>query len=195
MAGTSVSRKLLTTLVALLALALLAPAATAAKSHRGAVARAAAACPDADLVPAAGNLRRIRGAILCLHNEIRAQSGLSRLHGQARLRRAAAGYARRMVRDGFFDHTTPAGVTMEERIDRVRYVRPGDDWTLGENLAWGTGALATPRGIVRGWMDSPDHRRQILEPSFRDAGVGVALGAPVPGAAGATYTVDFGVRR
>jgi uncharacterized protein YkwD len=190
-----VSRKLLTTLVALLAVALLSPAAAAARSHRGAVARAAVACPDADLAPAPGNLRRVRAAILCLHNGIRAESGLTRLRDRVRLRRAAAGHARHMVRDRFFDHITPAGVTMEQRIERARYVRPDDAWTLGENLAWGAGALATPRAVVQGWMASADHRRQVLEPAFRDLGVGVALGVPVPGAAGATYTVDFGARR
>jgi uncharacterized protein YkwD len=190
-----VSSMLRTTLAALLAVALLVPAAAVAKGHHRAAARAAAVCPDADLVPAAGNLPRIRAAILCLHNEIRAQNGLGRLHARVRLRRAASGYARRMVRDRFFAHTTPAGMTMEERVARAGYVRPGDAWTLGENLAWGSGSLATPRVAVQGWMASPDHRRQILEPSFRDAGVGVALGAPFPAAAGATYTVDFGVRR
>ena len=44
-------------------------------------------------------------------------------------------------------------------------------------------------------MDSPGHRANILKRSFRDMGVGVVLGVPVSDAAGATYTVDFGVRR
>ena len=44
-------------------------------------------------------------------------------------------------------------------------------------------------------MASPDHCRNILDPSFRDAGVGVARGFPLGGhSAGATYTVDFGAR-
>jgi uncharacterized protein YkwD len=44
-------------------------------------------------------------------------------------------------------------------------------------------------------MDSPGHRANILKRGYRDLGVGVVLGVPVSGAAGATYTVDFGVRR
>ena len=66
---------------------------------------------------------------------------------------------------------------------------------LGENLEWGTGALATPRGALESWMKSPGHRANILRRSFRELGVGVVLGVPVGDTAGATYTVDFGVRR
>ena len=33
-------------------------------------------------------------------------------------------------------------------------------WSIGENLAWGAGALATPGRIVNAWMRSPGHRRQ-----------------------------------
>jgi uncharacterized protein YkwD len=44
-------------------------------------------------------------------------------------------------------------------------------------------------------MRSPGHRANILDSAYRDIGVGVVLGVPVSGAAGATYTVEFGVRR
>ena len=100
-----------------------------------------------------------------------------------------------MVKDTFFEHTTPEGVTMVDRILRAKYVREDDGWVLGENLAWGTGSYGTPRGALDAWMDSPGHRANILKRSFRDMGVGVVLGVPVSDAAGTTYTVDFGVRR
>jgi uncharacterized protein YkwD len=100
-----------------------------------------------------------------------------------------------MVKDDFFEHTTPEGVTMVDRILRAKYVREDQGWALGENLAWGTGSYGTPRGAVEAWMDSPGHRANILKRSFRDMGVGVVLGVPVSDAAGATYTVDFGVKR
>jgi uncharacterized protein YkwD len=45
-------------------------------------------------------------------------------------------------------------------------------------------------------MHSPPHRANILDPGFRDAGVGVARGFPLGGGgAAATYTVDFGARK
>ena len=48
---------------------------------------------------------------------------------------------------------------------------------------------------VDAWMDSPGHRENVLKRVYREVGIGVVLGVPVSDAAGATYTVDFGVRR
>jgi uncharacterized protein YkwD len=183
--------------IALFALfATLAPATAVADGKHGpAVARAAAECADADLEPAADNLGRIRDAIVCLHNQIRAEKDLPTLREAARLRHAALGHSKDMVGDRYFEHTTPEGRTMVDRILRARYVREDQGWMLGENLAWGTGSLSTPRGAVESWMDSPGHRANMLKRGYRDIGVGVVLGVPVSGAQGATYTVDFGVRR
>jgi uncharacterized protein YkwD len=86
-------------------------------------------------------------------------------------------------------------VTMVDRILKARYVREDQGWMLGENLAWGTGSYATPRGAVQAWMESPGHRSNILKRGYHEMGVGLVLGVPVSDAAGATYTVDFGVRR
>jgi uncharacterized protein YkwD len=188
-----------TLIAALVAVALFAPATSVAdgkKQHRApAIAKVAQDCADADLEPTGDNLGRIRSAILCLHNQIRAEHGLPRLRENKRLRKAGIGHSRQMVAKRFFDHTTPSGVTMVDRILRARYVREDDGWMLGENLAWGTGSFATPRGAVQAWMESPGHRANILKRGYRDLGVGVVIGVPVSGAAGATYTVDFGVRR
>jgi len=174
----------------------LAPATALADGKHGPViARAAEECVDADLEPAADNLPRIRAAIVCLHNQIRAEKDLPTLREAARLRHAAVGHSRDMVGDGYFEHTTPEGRTMVDRIVRARYVREDQGWLLGENLAWGTGSLSTPRGAVESWMNSPGHRSNLLKRGYRDIGVGVVLGVPVSNAHGATYTVDFGARR
>jgi uncharacterized protein YkwD len=195
-----VSRKIsiaVLTLVALLVPAAGAAAEPVAKVALGPGQRALAQqeCAGADLEPAAENLAEVRDAIVCLHNQIRARNGLPALRENTRLRRAALGHSREMVSDGYFEHTTPDGVTMVDRILRSRYVGPNDGWALGENLAWGTGSLATPRGAVQAWMDSPGHRANILRRTYRELGVGIVLGVPVSDASGATYTVDFGVRR
>jgi uncharacterized protein YkwD len=183
-------------IIALLAAALAGPAAAGADAGPGRQrAQAAQECADADLEPTADNLGRIRTAVLCLHNKIRSEHNLPLLREHKRLRKAALGHSREMVRDRYFEHTTPQGVTMVDRILNARYVREDQGWALGENLEWGTGALATPRGAIDAWMQSPGHRANILKRSFREMGVGVVLGVPVSGADGATYTVDFGVRR
>jgi uncharacterized protein YkwD len=192
-----VSATLRTLIAATAAAALLVPAATAsaADGERRANARPAQECADSDLQPAADNLGRVRAAIVCLHNQVRARHSLAALKENARLRRAALGHSRAMVANGFFEHTTPAGVTMIDRIMRSRYVGRSRGWTLGENLAWGTGELATPRAAIAAWLDSPGHRANLLKPAYRELGVGVVLGNPSAGSTGATYTVDFGVRR
>jgi uncharacterized protein YkwD len=132
---------------------------------------------------------------VCLHNHVRAAHALRPLRQNRLLRKAAAAHSRHMVDDRYFEHTSPTGLTMENRILHARYARNATAWILGENLGWGTGSAATPRGAVRGWMRSPGHRANILDSAYRDIGVGVVLGVPVSGAAGATYTVDFGVQR
>jgi uncharacterized protein YkwD len=186
------SLKLRTALITLLTALLLVPATGVAEAKK---ARAAQECANADLEATRENLREIRVAILCLHNKVRAEHGLPSLRENKRLRKAAIAHSKDMVRDGFFEHTTPEGVTMVDRILRAKYVREDQGWALGENLAWGTGSLGTPRGAVDSWMDSPGHRANLLKRSFRDVGIGIVLGVPVSDAAGATYTVDFGVKR
>jgi uncharacterized protein YkwD len=158
-------------------------------------ARAAQECANADVSPDGGNVDAVRAAILCLHNEIRAERGLPLLKENARLRRAALGHSTDMVSRGFFEHTTPNGVTMVERIMATRYASPRVGWALGENLAWGTGNLATPRSIMKAWMDSPGHRANVVKRAYREIGIGVATGVPSDRDAGATYTADFGVVR
>ena len=204
---------LLLSLVALAALtafsALSAVAASrAAAAHASETARAsgergrtraratqAATCPDADLAPAPGNLAAVRAAVLCLHNQIRAERGLPLLRENARLRRAAAGHSADMVARGYFEHTAPGGASFVDRILTAHYARPDQGWSLGENLAWGTSGLSTPSGVVQAWMESPGHRANIVRRAYREIGLGIALGVPSDRANGATFTADFGVRR
>ena len=103
-----------------------------------------------------------------------------------------------MVGSHFFDHTTPAGLTMAARIRSTGYTSGAHAWSIGENIAWGSGRLATAAQIHRAWMNSPGHRANILQRSFREIGIGIAAGVPVHLSAsqsGATYTTDFGFRR
>ena len=152
-------------------------------------------CQNTDLMPDDGNEGAVRAAILCLHNKLRADRGLPQLRESAKLRRAALGHSRDMVSRGYFEHTTPSGTTMVDRIQAARYTPRNAAWALGENLAWGTGRLATPREIMRAWMDSPGHRANIVKRSYREIGIGVVTGVPSARGEGATYTADFGVIR
>ena len=138
------SLTLRTLLITLLAGLLLVPAANVAEARK---AKAAQECANADLEATRENLGRIRNAILCLHNRIRAEHDLPALRENRKLRKAALGHSQDMVRNRFFEHTTPRGMTMVDRILRARYAREDEGWALGENLAWGTGSYGTPRGV------------------------------------------------
>jgi uncharacterized protein YkwD len=139
----------------------------------------------------------VRRATLCLVNGERTQRGLSRLTARRELETAATRYGRQMVAQRFFDHVSPSGSTLVQRVRQTGYLRNASGWSLGENLAWGSGDLATPRAIVAAWMASPGHRANILRPRFRDAGIGLAAGAPLAlggGASAGTYVNVFGRR-
>ena len=176
--------------------ALLAPVPSQARPTTK--AKASQACANTDLKPTRANLELVRDAVLCLHNRERAARGLPKLKENPKLRRAAERHSGNMVTASFFDHTSPGGSTMVDRIRRTGYTSRARSWALGENIAWGSGRLATAAQINRSWMNSSGHRANILQRSFREIGIGIETGLPVRLSAaqsGATYTTDFGFRR
>jgi uncharacterized protein YkwD len=179
-------------------LALAALLAPATAQGRPPTAVAAQGCAHTDVRPNGANLERVRDAVLCLHNLERVRRGLPKLRESAKLRRAANRHSAHMVGAHFFDHTSPGGASMVDRIRRTGYTSRARSWGLGENIAWGSGRLATAAQIHRSWMSSPGHRANILQRSFREIGIGIDVGLPVRLSAaqsGATYTTDFGFRR
>ena len=179
-------------------LALVALLAPAGAQGRPEAKTAQNGCANTNLKPTRVNLELVRTAVLCLHNRERARHGLPRLRENPLLRRAAERHTDNMVSERFFDHTSPSGSTMVERIRRTGYTKRARSWALGENIAWGSGSLATAAQIQRSWMKSAGHRANILQRSFREIGIGIESGLPVRLSAaqsGATYTTDFGFRR
>lgn len=152
---------------------------------------ASAACSDAGTAPSASNLAGVKAATLCLLNERRAQAGLPALASDRLLEDAATRYSARMVAERFFAHEAPDGTGMTDRLRASGYLTGSSGWTIGENIAYGSGSYATAASIVQMWMESPGHRANILSGRFRAIGIGIATGTP-RSAAGATYTTDFG---
>ena len=153
---------------------------------------AGAACPNPTPAPEA--LGAVAEAALCLLNGERADHGLAPLAPNDSLRAAAAAYAQDLVAGSYFSHTGRDGSDVYDRIERAGYLERAGGWALGENLAWGTGVLATPASIMQAWMNSPGHRANILNPSYREIGIGIVTGNPARAdGAGATYATEFGV--
>jgi uncharacterized protein YkwD len=185
------------TVVATIALGDKRPAKTRSfKAGKGIKARVAQApaCGDTAVVPTAENVEAVRAAILCLHNRIRAERGLPLLKENPKLRKAALGHSATMVQEGFFDHTSPDGSTFVDRVLSAGYAKRNDGWSLGENLAWGTGDLSTPAGVMDAWMNSAGHKANIVKKAYREIGIGIRLGVPSDPSVGATITADFGVK-
>jgi uncharacterized protein YkwD len=152
------------------------------------------ACPDSDLQPAPANLPQVEAAALCLINVQRSQHGLAPLTSNSVLQGAALQHSQDMVSNGFFSHDSNSGEDFEDRILRFRYAPPNTRFVVGENIAWGTLSLSTADAIVVSWMNSPEHRANILNGKFRELGVGVEPSTPTGDPSGATYTADFGAR-
>jgi|GEM_PF-492358 len=155
----------------------------------------AAAAWRAPAATAATSLTNAEREVVRLINEERAERGLPALRVRTSLCRAADLHSRDMVVNDFFSHRSSNGQTVGPRLRRYGYSTSGClSWRVGENIAWGTWAYRTPEMVVRLWMNSPPHRRAILDPAFWDIGVGRRSGTFCGRRNAVLTTVDFGRR-
>ncbi|HWH15805.1 MAG TPA: CAP domain-containing protein [Miltoncostaeaceae bacterium] len=139
-------------------------------------------CADADRAPTERGDDRFRAAVLCLVNAERDVRGLATLEPRDPLTEAAQVHADDMAARGYFAHNAPDGADVADRARGAGYSRRGvGRWQVGENLGYVSGGRTTPRRLMRGWMESPGHRRNLLQPAHRDAGIGVTRGSPGQG--------------
>ena len=123
--------------------------------------------------------------VIVLLNEIRQQHGLSDFKASAPLRTAARFHSADMLQNGYFEHDSP-NEAWDTRVSRYL-----EGVSVGENIAWGSGSLGSPEGIVSQWMHSAPHRRIILTPGLHRIGLGIASGT-FDGTLGAVLaTADF----
>jgi len=146
------------------------------------------------------DLARIQIAIYFATNEARLRNGLPAVPRHEALERTAQKWTDRMVARDFFDHTDPfsrAWRTPKDRLGREGVVNPmpseniaieiGLEYTSGEPVypLSARGKFSrTPDGppipthtyasfardVVKGWMNSPGHRRNILDPKVQQMG-------------------------
>jgi uncharacterized protein YkwD len=119
--------------------------------------------------------------VVALTNAERAAEGLAPLTVDALLTTAAQAHSDDMVARAFYSHTSPDGSQPWDRAAAAGSERR----TIGENIACGQ---RSPAEVVRGWMNSPGHRANILKPDFTHIGIGLAGG----GTAGTYWTQLFG---
>ena len=142
-----------------------------------------------------GTRARAEASAACLVNKVRRRSGRRELKSNAKLADAARKHATDMVEQQFFSHVSPGGTTATARVRSTGYLSGAGRPQVGENIAWGSGGFSTPAAIVQSWMNSPGHRQNILRRSYREAGLAIAVGAPVSaGGDAGTYVQAFGRR-
>ena len=101
----------------------------------------------------------------------------------ARLSHVARLYAQDMAAFGYMDHTGHDGSSPAARITRGGY-----RWReVGENLASG---IMTPEEVVAGWLASPDHCANLMDPLYREMGVAFAVNSHRD--AGVYWAMEFG---
>ncbi len=176
------------TALAAVALALLALA--------GPASAAPAPCANATTLPGQASEQVLANATVCLVNRERTRRGMRSLRVNRRLSQAALSHTRDMIEKRYFEHESKSGGNVVDRLLSTGYLGRVRSWLVGENLAWGTETLSTPRQTVVNWMNSPGHRANILKRRFREIGIGVVFHTPSGSRnpVAATYTTTFGYR-
>ena len=132
----------------------------------------------AEAVVGRASAAAVRERVVKLVNEARSRgrrcgaerfSAAPPLHGAKQLHDAALRHARDMARKKFFEHLGSDGSQPKDRVRRAGY----SSRLTGENIAYGP---VSAEEVVAGWLASPDHCANIMDPRFRDIGVGVAAG-------------------
>lgn len=140
---------------------------TAAKDHGGKVVTSRTVVLACKRPARTGNRASAEeSAVVRLTNQARARHGCRPLVHDPRLHRAAEQHSRDMAARGYFEHTGRDGRSGGDRIRANGFRRTGS-W--GENIAMGQ---RSPSEVVRGWLASPGHRRNIMRCSFSHIGVG-----------------------
>ena len=113
--------------------------------------------------------KEFEAEVVRLVNIERKKAGLSELKHNWELSRVARYKSEDMRDKGYFSHTSPTYGSPFKMMKSfgISYR------TAGENIAKGQ---TTPAAVVKGWMNSPGHRANILNSSFTEIGVGYASG-------------------
>jgi uncharacterized protein YkwD len=142
------------------------------------IAACLSACAISREADVTGNPAYVEQRVLELVNKARAQGqvcGTERfgpappLQISDALSEAARRHAWDMARRSYFEHASPNGRTPKDRVQEAGYLLR----LTGENIAFGP---ETAEEVVKGWLGSPGHCANMMDPRFRDMGAAVAKG-------------------
>jgi len=118
--------------------------------------------------------------IFQLTNEARRKNGLPALDPDNSLALKAREKSDDMLTNNYFSHTSPEGKTFKDRIQEEKPAsfrtmsQAGENIYMGDRFDYAVDVKTQARLIVDGWMTSPGHRKNMLDPNYTHMGVGVA---------------------
>jgi hypothetical protein len=118
----------------------------------------------------------LEARLLWLTNEERVRSGAQPVVQSEALALAARHHAMEMASMNYFSHTSPVerSSTPQRRVGNAGSAAV----RVGENISlFGRMTLDLPERVVHGWMESPGHRRNLLDPSWTHVGFGAQVHA------------------
>ena len=121
-------------------------------------------------------------ALLFDTNRDRSEQATDDLTIDPQLSAAAQAKAQAMATNDYWSHISPSGVTPWSFIDQSGYQYRA----AGENLAYG---FSNSADVVRGWMNSSEHRANLLNSAYQNVGFGIVKTAHYQGAAAQTIVV------
>jgi uncharacterized protein YkwD len=161
---------------------------------------AASAIPGALAAPGGpgASLSPLERGVLTEINALRVSHHLVALRLSPSLTDAARAHSQEMEADGYFEHDSFDGTAFWKRIERFYPAASFGFWSVGENLLWSSPDVDA-HGALTMWLNSPEHRKNMLDPRWREIGVSAVHEAAAPGVyKGLDVTIvttDFGVRK
>ena len=110
-----------------------------------------------------------KNSLEILANQTRQSLGLGVLTDNPQLDQAAREKAEDMVKNGYFAHTSPTGITPWHWFKSAGYTYK----YAGENLAIG---FFDSTEVFNAWMNSPSHKENLLNPNYKEVGTAVLGG-------------------
>jgi len=122
------------------------------------------------------------GGLLADTNAARTANGIAGLGLNNQLDAAAQANADDMAARDYWSHDTPEGNPPWVWVSAQGYSYQ----KLGQNLATG---FADEQSTIDGWMNSPPHRENLLDPAYKDVGFGFANNPNYTAAGGGPMTI------
>ncbi|SKA72766.1 spore coat assembly protein SafA/uncharacterized protein, YkwD family [Clostridium sp. USBA 49] len=118
-------------------------------------------------VPNIDDIKKMENEVIRLVNVERTKRGLAPLTANWELSRVARYKSQDMKTNGYFSHNSPTYGSPFQMMQHFGIIYK----TAGENIAMGQ---KTPAEVMQAWMNSKGHRDNILNPNFKEIGVGIA---------------------